>query len=82
MVVKCPANTGAEMSQKCAATDRNSSSFHYAMDIPELSLTSGIWYRNVYCAVCNKDAGNLARLTYTLQCENNYTRKEVRILLL
>jgi len=79
MVVKCPADTSAEMFQKCAALDRKSSGFHYVMDIPVLSLTSGIWYRNVYCAMCNTDAANLARLTYSLRCEGNYTRKEVRI---
>jgi hypothetical protein len=79
MVVKCPADTSAEMFQKCAALERNSSGFHYMMDIPVLSLTSGIWYRNVYCAICNWDAANLARLTYSLQCEDNYTREEVII---
>lgn len=79
MVVKCPADTSAEILQKCEALDRNSSGFHYSMDIPVLSLTSGIWHRNVYCAICNKDAADLARLTYSLQCEDNYTREEVRI---
>jgi hypothetical protein len=79
MVVKCPADTSAEMYQKCAALDRNSSDFHYSMDIPVLSLTSGIWYQNVYCAICNKDATKLAPLNYSLQCQHNYTREEVRI---
>jgi hypothetical protein len=79
MVVQCPADTSDEMFQKCAALDRQISGFHYSMDIPVLSLTSGIWYRNVYCAICNKDAENLARLTYSLQCQHNYTREEVRI---
>ena len=79
MVVKCPADTSDEMFQKCAALDRNSSGFHYSMDIPVLSLTSGIWYQNVYCAICNKDATKLAPLTYSLHCQHNYTREEVRI---
>jgi len=79
MVVKCPADTSVELLQKCAALDRNSSGFHYSMDIPVLSLTSAVWYRNVYCAICNKDAANLSRLTSTLQCQHNYTREEVRI---
>jgi hypothetical protein len=79
MVVKCPAHTSAEMFQMCAAAlDRNSSGFHYSMDIPALSLTSGIWYRNVYCAVCNRDAANLAQFTYSLKCKQNYTKEEVR----
>ena len=79
MVVKCPGDPSAEMFQKCAALDRGSSGFHYSMDIPVLSLTSGIWYRNVYCAICNKDAANLAQQTYSLGCEHNYTKEEVRI---
>jgi hypothetical protein len=79
MVVKCPADTSAKIFQMCAAAfDRNSSSFHYSMDVPVLSLTSGIWYRNVYCAICNTDAANLARLTYSLECQQNYSREEVR----
>ena len=79
MVVKCPADTSAEIFQKCAVLDRESPGFHYSMDVPVLSLTSEIWYRNVYCAICNKDAANLARLTYSLQCQYNYTREEVRV---
>jgi hypothetical protein len=79
MVVKCPADTSVEMFQKCAALDRNSSGFHYVMDIPVLSLTSKIWYRNVYCAMCNRDGTNLAQLTYSLWCQHNYTREKVRI---
>jgi hypothetical protein len=79
MVVKCPADSSTEMFQKCAALDRNSSGFHYVMDIPVLSLTSGIWYRNVYCATCNKDATKLAPLNYSFECQENYTSEEVRI---
>jgi hypothetical protein len=78
MVVSCPADTRAETFQQCVALDRRSPSFHYTMDIPMLSLDSGIWYQNVYCAICNRDAGNLARLSYSLQCQHNHTREEVR----
>jgi hypothetical protein len=79
MVVRCPADAKPEVLEKCAALNRSSSNFHYTMDIPVLSSTSDVWYRNVYCAICNEDADNLVRLTYSLECERNYTKEKASL---
>jgi hypothetical protein len=79
MVVGCPADASTDMLEKCAALNRSSSDFHYTMDIPVLSSASGIWYQNVYCAICNGDADSLVGLKYFLECEGNYTREKVSL---
>jgi hypothetical protein len=77
MVVGCPDGANADIMGKCAALNRSSPGFHYTMDIPVLSSASGVWYQNVYCAICNKDSFNLVQMKYSLDCASNYTREEV-----
>jgi hypothetical protein len=79
MVVSCPADAVPKVRDKCAPLNRSSAHFHYTMDIPVLSSASGIWYQNVYCAICNEDADNLVRLTYSLECERNYTKEKASL---
>jgi hypothetical protein len=79
MVVRCPGDARREAFEKCAAVNRSSADFHYTMDIPVLSSASGIWYQNVYCAICNKDADGLVPLTYSIECDRNYTKEEASL---
>jgi hypothetical protein len=77
MVVRCPAGARPSILERCAALNRSSPDFHYTMDIPVLSAASGVWYRNVYCAICNGDASSLVQMKHFLECESNYTREKV-----
>ncbi|KAJ4428438.1 hypothetical protein ANN_24475 [Periplaneta americana] len=60
MVMRCPRDALTKISDACMVANRTSPNFHYTMDVPVLSSVSGVWYRNVYCAVCNGDAKHLA----------------------
>jgi hypothetical protein len=79
MVVRCPEDANMDIFEKCAALNRSSSNFHYIMDIPVLSSASGIWYQNVYCAICNRDVKSLERLRYFFECDRNVTKENVSL---
>uniref|UniRef100_A0A224XG35 Putative class b secretin-like g-protein coupled receptor gprmth5 n=1 Tax=Panstrongylus lignarius TaxID=156445 RepID=A0A224XG35_9HEMI len=42
--------------------------YHYALDMPVYSTLTGIYYANVYCAICHKDANHLQALKTVIQC--------------
>ncbi|PSN43556.1 hypothetical protein C0J52_03709 [Blattella germanica] len=77
MVMKCPSGSNSLMSKRCEASKDSDLKYHYTMDVPVLSNRSGIWYRNIYCAICNGEDGQLAHINYSIFCQYNYSKEQV-----
>ena len=79
MVTKCPAGTATALSARCEASRESSSAIHYTMYVPRLSST-GVWYQNVYCALCHGAEDNLLKLNNSLNCSNTSSKEEVSVI--
>ncbi|KAK8747789.1 hypothetical protein OTU49_016607, partial [Cherax quadricarinatus] len=68
MVTRCPEGTENNLAAKCNHTAPPS----YLMDIPVFSSSSGIAYRNIFCAKCHRDF-SVQRYNFSLSCSMNLT---------
>ncbi|KAJ9577972.1 hypothetical protein L9F63_024158, partial [Diploptera punctata] len=74
MITKCPSDTPTFLSEKCEATN-DFKEHHYIMHLPRLN-SSGVWYQNMYCALCHGDARNLLELNNSVACSRNLTESQ------
>jgi hypothetical protein len=50
----------------------NEKSITYLRDIAVYSLSTNVMYRNVFCAICNKDSSNLMQWNMSVECNKGY----------
>lgn len=72
-VVRCPdtwlpTNDADETKLRCEADRREKLQLSYLDDLPVLSRSSGVLYRNAYCASCNGDTRNLRPWELLFEC--------------
>ncbi|KAK9501411.1 hypothetical protein O3M35_012139 [Rhynocoris fuscipes] len=57
----------SDVSNLCARKPINKD-YHYTLDLPVYSAKTGIYYANVFCAICHKDTKKLKAIKTVLEC--------------
>ncbi|RXG57545.1 G-protein coupled receptor Mth [Armadillidium vulgare] len=56
MVNGCMNNSSLLLVEKCSGAPKTQGVYSYLLDIPVISNVTGIMYKNIFCAACNKEA--------------------------
>ncbi|XP_068084792.1 uncharacterized protein [Anabrus simplex] len=73
MVSSCP--NGHPLQDQCSQTSMD---YDYKLDIPVLSSYTGIWFQNIFCAICHNYTDHFRALDLSFSCNGeNTTLQEV-----
>lgn len=74
MVRSCPFQD--RFSKLCTLESIPEEKYDYKFDVPVLNSKSGVWFQNIFCAICHNQEDNLASLSLKFKCSENLTAHE------
>ncbi|XP_049763992.1 uncharacterized protein LOC126092435 [Schistocerca cancellata] len=74
MVRSCPFQD--RFSKLCTLEGIPEEKYDYKFDVPVLNTRTGVWYQNIFCAICHNQDDDLASLTLKFDCTDNLTMKQ------